>query len=143
MLSTFKFAPFSDVDDMPGMRQFQDVVNRFFEPGMRPWTPPMDIFETENELVMRMDVPDINMQDVDIRMENDTLTIRGERKFDQAQGTAHRIERSYGTFARSFSLPKSVDTEKVRADYRGGVLTITLPKKELAKPRSIKVSVTE
>jgi HSP20 family protein len=140
-----KFSPFADVDEMPGMRNLQDAVNRFFqEPGLRPWTPPVDILETENELLMKMDVPEISMQDVEIRLENDTLTVRGERKFEQPEGKGyHRIERSYGTFARSFTLPNTVDTEKVRADYRNGVLTITLPKKEVAKPRTIRVEITE
>jgi HSP20 family protein len=144
-MTTPKFSPFGDVDEMPGMRSLQDTLNRFFEPGVRPWTPPVDILETENELLLKMDVPDIQLSDVDIRLENDTLTVKGERKFDQqaAGGKGyHRIERSYGTFARSFSLPNTVDTEKVRADYRNGVLTIILPKKEIAKPRSIKVEIS-
>ena len=140
-----RFSPFADVDQMPGMRHFQEAVNRFLnEPNLRPWTPPVDILETENELLLKMDVPDISMKDVDIRLENDTLTIKGDRRFEEPQGKGyHRIERSYGTFARSFSLPNTVDTEKVRADYRNGVLTITLPKKEVARPRSIKVEVSE
>ena len=145
MTSVLKFAPFADVDDMPGMRHLHDAVNRFFnEPGMRPWTPPVDILETENELLLKMDVPEIEMKQVEIRLENDTLTVKGERKFEQAEGKGyHRIERSYGTFARSFTLPNTVDTEKVRADYRNGVLTITLPKKEVAKPRTIRVEISE
>jgi HSP20 family protein len=140
-----RFSPFTDVDEMPAMRHLQDAVNRFFqEPGIRPWTPPVDILETENELLLRMDVPEINLKDVEIRLENDTLTVKGERKFEQPQGKGyHRIERSYGTFARSFTLPNTVDNEKVRADYRNGVLTITLPKKEVAKPRTIRVEITE
>jgi HSP20 family protein len=145
MPSILKFSPFADVDDMPAMRHFQDAINRFIsEPGTRPWTPPVDILETENELLLRMDVPDIQLKDVEIRLENDTLTVKGERKFEQAQGKGyHRIERSYGTFARSFTLPNTVDTEKVRADYKNGVLTITLPKKEVAKPRTIRVEINE
>jgi HSP20 family protein len=145
MMSAFKFSPFVDVDEMPGMRQLQDTVARLFnEPGTRPWTPAVDILETENELLLKMDVPEINLKDVDIRLENQTLTIKGERKFEPAEGKGyHRIERSYGTFARSFTLPNTVDTEKVRADYKNGVLTIVLPKKEVAKPRSIRVEVSE
>ena len=140
-----KFAPFADVDEMPGIRQFQDAVNRLFtEPGSRPWTPPVDILETENELLLKMDVPEISMSDVDIRMENNTLTIQGQRKFEQLQGKGyHRIERSYGTFARSFTLPNTVEVERVRADYKNGVLTVTLPKKEVAKPRTIRVEISE
>src|SRR4051794_36289681 len=130
---------------MPGMRHFQDVVNRFLnEPNLRPWTPAVDILETENELLLKMDVPDISLKDVDIRLENDTLTIKGDRKFEQPGGKGyHRIERNYGTFARSFTLPNTVEIERVKADYKAGVLTVILPKKEVAKPRSIKVEVNE
>jgi HSP20 family protein len=143
-MSTFRFAPFADVDDMPAMRHLQDTIGRFFtDPGSRPWTPAVDILETENELLLKMDAPEIRLEDVEIRLENDTLTLKGERKFEQPQGKGyHRIERPYGTFARSFTLPNTVDTEKVRADYRQGVLTITLPKKEVAKPRTIRVEIT-
>lgn len=145
MLNTRKFSPFVDVDEMPGMRHFQDAVSRFLnEPGQRPWTPPVDILENADELLLKMDAPEIQLKDVEIRMENDTLTVKGERKFEQPQGRGyHRIERSYGTFARSFTLPSTVDTERVRADYKAGVLTITLPKKDVAKPRTIRIDVTE
>lgn len=145
MTSFPKFSPFTDVDEMPGMRSLQEAMNRFLqEPAQRPWTPPVDIVETENDLLLRMDAPGIEMKDVEIRLENDTLTVRGERRFEQPEGKGyHRIERSYGNFARSFSLPNTVDTEKVRADYRNGVVTITLPKKEVAKPRTIRVEISE
>jgi HSP20 family protein len=143
MLSRINFSPFADVDDMPAMRHLQDAISRFInEPNIRPWTPPVDILETENELLLKMDVPGVSLEQVDIRLENDTLTIKGERKFEQPQGKGyHRIERAYGTFARSFTLPNTVDTERVRADYKAGVLTVVLPKKDLAKPRSIKVDI--
>lgn len=144
MNSILRFSPFTDVDEMPAMRQLTDVMNRFFEPGMRPWTPPVDILETENDLLLKMDIPEVTQDHVDIRLENDTLTIKGERKFQQEQGKGyHRIERSYGTFARSFTLPNTVNTENVRAEFRNGVLTVTLPKKEVAKPRTIKVEISE
>lgn len=147
MPSVVKFAPFSDVDDMPGMRNLQDTLSRFFEPAARPWSPAVDIQETENELVLRMDVPGIELKDIDIQLENQTLTIKGERRFEQQQPSNgkgyHRIERSYGAFARTFALPNTLDTERVRAEYRNGVLNVTLPKKELAKPRSIRVEVTD
>jgi HSP20 family protein len=141
-----KYAPFStEVDDLPnGLRLFQDSVARLLsEPNGRPWTPPVDIVENENELVLKADIPDVELKDVDIRMENGTLTLKGERRFEQTDNGRgyHRIERSYGSFARSFALPDSVESEKVKADYKNGVLTITLPKKEIAKPRSIKVEV--
>jgi HSP20 family protein len=145
MNSVLKFQPFNEVDDMPGIRHLQDTFNRLFEPSIRPWTPAVDIVETENEMLLKMDVPDVEQKDIDIRLENDTLTIKGERKFEQqANGKGyHRIERSYGTFARSFTLPNTLETEKVRAEYRNGVLTVTLPKKEVAKPRSIKVDINQ
>jgi len=145
MMTSLKFAPFSDVDEMPGIRNLQDAVNRLFaEPGTRPWTPPVDILETENELLLKMDAPEISMNDVEIRIENNTLTIQGQRKFEQPQGKGyHRIERSYGSFARSFTLPNTVETDRVRADYRNGVLTVVLPKKEVAKPRTIRVEIAE
>ncbi|HUS06758.1 MAG TPA: Hsp20/alpha crystallin family protein [Bryobacteraceae bacterium] len=141
-----KYAPFSsEVDDLPsGLRLFQDSVARLLsEPNTRPWTPPVDIIETENDLILKADIPDVELKDVDIRMENGTLTLKGERRFEQKDNGRgyHRIERSYGGFARSFALPETVDSEKVKADYRNGALTITLPKKEVAKPRSIKVEV--
>ena len=84
------------------------------------------------------------MQDIDVRMENGTLTIRGERKFEakRNEGGWHRVERSYGTFERAFTLPDTVNPEGVKADYKNGVLTVTLPKKELAKPRQVKVEVS-
>jgi HSP20 family protein len=86
----------------------------------------------------------VELKDLDIRLENDTLTIKGERKFEQEnKGKGyHRLERSYGSFARSFTLPNTLETENVHADYKNGVLTVTLPKKELAKPRSVKIEIT-
>ena len=144
MPSLLKYNPF-ETDDLPtGLRLFQDSVSRILsDANVRPWTPGVDIVENENELVLKADVPGIELKDIDIRMENGTLTIKGERKFEKEEKAAsyHRVERSYGTFARTFALPDSVDAEKVGAAYKDGVLTVTLPKKEVAKPRSIKVSV--
>lgn len=133
-------------EDFPSsVRVFEDVMNRMFnEPsGVRPWTPPVDIVENENELVLTADVPGVRMDDIDIKLEDGTLTISGTRQFasEKKEGGYHRIERAYGNFQRAFSLPESVDAEKVTAAYDNGVLRVTLPKKELAKPRSIKVAV--
>jgi HSP20 family protein len=140
-----KHNPFADMEDMPsGVRLFQDTVNRLLsEQGTRPWTPAVDIYETENDLVLKADIPEVNINDIDIKIENNTLALKGERKFERngAQKGFHRIERSYGTFVRYFTLPDTVDTEKVQAALNGGVLTITLPKKEVAKPKTIKVEV--
>ena len=110
------------------------------------WIPPVDIFQSPTgELVMKIEVPGIKKEDIDIRVENNTLTIRGERKLEQEvqQEQFHRIERVYGTFVRTFSLPNQVNTEQVKADYRDGVLTITLPVREEAKPKQIQVKVGE
>lgn len=140
-----KYDPFAEVDFPAGIRLFQDAVNRLFsEPATRPWSPAVDVLETENELVLKADLPDVNLKDVDIQIEQGTLSIKGERKFNKVEGKGtgyHRIERSYGEFQRYFGLPDTVDTGKVKADYRNGVLTVTLPKKEVAKPRTIKVDV--
>jgi HSP20 family protein len=117
----------------------------FSEPASRPWSPAVDIYETENELVLKADVPDVDAKQVGIQIENGTLTLKGERKFeDQKNGKGfHRIERSYGTFVRAFSLPETVEADKVKADYKNGVLTITLPKKEVAKPRTVNVEISQ
>ena len=150
-MSVIKYHPFADFETAfpAGLRMFQDSVNRLFtEPSGRPWVPPVDIQETEQELILKADVPDVEMKDIDVHMENGTLTLRGERKFEannsethKTQGGWHRVERSYGTFERAFTLPDTVNAEAVKADYKNGVLTVTLPKKEIAKPRQIKVQV--
>jgi HSP20 family protein len=133
--------------DFPaGLQIFQDAVNRLLsdENQVRPWSPAVDILETENELIFKVDAAGVNLKDIDIQLENGTLTLKGERKFekdDKVKGY-HRIERSYGAFARSFTLPDTVNAEGVHADFAQGVLTITLPKQERAKPRAIKVNVT-
>ncbi|MBV9768504.1 MAG: Hsp20/alpha crystallin family protein [Bryobacterales bacterium] len=103
----------------------------------------MDIIETENELVLKADVPGVELKDIDIQLENGTLTVKGERKFEKEERNRgfHRMERSYGSFVRYFTVPDTVDAENVKADYQNGVLTITLPKKEIAKPKAIKVQV--
>lgn len=144
-MSVVRYTPFADFETLPSLRVFEDTVNRLFaEPNGRPWVPPVDIKETENELVVIADVPGIDMKDIDVRMENGTLTVRGERKFERGteEGGWHRLERPYGTFERVFTMPDTVDAEGVKADYKNGTLTITLPKKEIAKPRQIKVHVS-
>lgn len=149
-MSLIRYTPFNDLETFPaGLKVFQDTVNRLFtEPNGRPWVPSVDIKETENDLILKADVPGVEMKDIDVQVENGTLTVRGERKFetvttgDKKEGSWHRVERSYGTFERAFSLPETVDVEAVKADYKNGVLTITIPKKEVAKPRQIKVAVS-
>jgi HSP20 family protein len=137
----------SHFDPLGSVRLFEDTFARLLsEPrANRPWSPAVDIFETENELVLKADVPDVDLKDIDVRVENQTLTVAGERKFVQQESGQgyHRIERSYGTFTRSFAVPSVFDTEKIAAAYKNGVLTVTLPKKEAAKPKQIKVEVKE
>ena len=144
-MPVIRYSPFNtETDEYPGLRLFQDSLSRLFsEPASRPWTPAVDIYETDNELVVKADIPEIDPKNVAIQLENGTLTLKGERHFeDQKNGKGfHRIERSYGTFTRAFSLPETVDGEKVKADYKNGVLTITLPKKEVAKPKTIHVEI--
>jgi len=145
-MPTMKYAPFSgELEDFPtGLRLFQDSLSRLFsEPASRPWSPAVDIYETENELVLKADVPDVDPKAVGIQLENGTLTLKGERKFEQEKNGKgfHRIERSYGSFVRAFSLPETVDAEKVKADYKNGVLTVTIPKKEVARPRTINIEI--
>jgi HSP20 family protein len=146
-MPVIKYTPFAsgELEDFPtGLRLFQDSISRLFsEPASRPWSPAVDIFETENELVLKADVPDVDAKNVAIQIENGTLTLKGERKFEQEKNGKgfHRIERSYGAFVRAFSLPETVDAEKVKADYKTGVLTVTIAKKEVAKPRTINVEV--
>jgi HSP20 family protein len=108
------------------------------------WVPPVDVYQTgEHELVLKAELPDMSQEAIDITIENGTLTIRGEKKVtgDVQEEQFHHVERRYGTFSRSFSLPQTVDAAKVGADYRNGVLTIRLPLREDAKPRQIKVGV--
>jgi HSP20 family protein len=141
-----KYTPFTgEAEDFPaGLRLFQDSISRLFsEPASRPWSPAVDIYETENDLVLKADLPDVDPKNVGIQLENGTLTLKGERKFEHEKNGKgfHRIERSYGSFVRAFSLPDTVDAENVKADYKNGVLTVTIPKKEVAKPRTINVQV--
>jgi HSP20 family protein len=135
----------SHFDPLANLRVFEDAFTRMLsEPQTnRPWAPSVDIYETENELVMKADVPEVDLKDIDVRVENQTLTISGERKFEKQDAVKgyHRIERSYGNFSRSFAVPNTFDTDKIAAAYKNGVLSVTLPKKEAAKPRQIKVEV--
>lgn len=141
-----KYTPFNtEFDEFPaGLRLFQDSVSRLLsDTNSRPWSPAVDIFETENELVLKADVPEVDPKNVEIKLENGTLTLKGERQFEQGKNGKgyHRIERGYGSFVRVFTLPDTIDPEKVKADYKSGVLTITLPKKDVAKPKTVEIHV--
>ena len=144
--SISRFEPFR------GLPTFQDQINRLFneaydrsaeEANLTPWAPAVDIYETEHELVVKADLPDIKPEELDIRVENNILTIRGERKFEKKVNEDNylRVERSYGSFSRSFSLANTVNAEAIQADYKNGVLTLSIPKREEAKPKQIKVHV--
>ncbi|HEY6292752.1 MAG TPA: Hsp20/alpha crystallin family protein [Terriglobia bacterium] len=115
------------------------------ELGNRAWAPAVDIYETEQNLVIKAELPGIDPKDVEVRVENQTLFIRGERKSekDLKEGSYHRVERTYGAFSRSFTLPATVNTENVTAEYKDGVLTLKLAKREEAKPKTIKIQVSE
>ena len=109
------------------------------------WVPPVDIYETEaHDLVLKAELPDMNREDIEVTVENGTLLLKGEKKFDPEVKEEHyrRIERTYGTFQRSFTLPNTVDTGKVSADFKNGVLTVKLPFREEARPRTINVDVS-
>jgi HSP20 family protein len=132
----------SQYDPLTSRRHFEDAVTRLFtEPQTnRPWAPAVDIYETENDLVFKADLPEVELSDIDVRVENFTLTITGSRKFQKENGKGfHRVERSYGNFARSFTVPSTFDTDKINAAFKNGVLTVSLPKKEAAKPRQVKI----
>lgn len=131
--------------------QLQDDVNRLFDTSLGlsrsgesyGWTPAADVFEDTEGVTFKFDLPEVEGKDVDVRLEDGTLTVRGERKLeheDKREGY-HRIERPCGVFARSFSLPATLDVEKVSAEYKNGVLRIFVPKRSEAKPKSINVKV--
>ena len=105
------------------------------------FVPPVDVYEDEHNVVLKLEVPGVNEQDLDIQLENNTLTVKGERKFEkeEKEENFHRIERRYGSFVRTFRLPNIVDSEKVEANYDKGVLRISVAKKAEAKPKQIKV----
>ena len=142
---TDPFREFAQLQDRLN-RAFSDAYGRSDEGLLSSgsWLPPVDIYQTsEHELVLKAELPDLERSDIDITVDKGTLTIKGEKKLstEVKEEQFHRIERRYGTFSRSFSLPTTVDPGKVSADYKNGVLTVKLPLREEAKPRSIKVDV--
>ena len=135
------------------VKNLQVQLNRLFEPFARfatgdedlvsgTWVPPVDVAETQDKILVRAEVPGIRQEDISIEFENGLLTLRGERKLEKTEGvTWHRVERIYGNFSRSFTLPRSVDPERIAATYREGILEIEVPKREEAKPKHIKIAV--
>ena len=145
-----RFSPYREFATLPDRigRMFADVYLRDGREGevssQATWVPPVDIFETAtHDLVIKAELPDMQREDIEVTVENNTLTVKGARKppADVAETQFRRIERSYGAFNRAFTLPSTVDAAKVAAEYRNGVLTVTLPFKEEAKPRTINVQV--
>ncbi|HEY8561756.1 MAG TPA: Hsp20/alpha crystallin family protein [Pyrinomonadaceae bacterium] len=149
-MNIIKYDPFRE------MRSLQDEVNRLFASSfsrgsssesdlMRgAWTPSVDIFENQNEIVLEAELPGMKPEDVNISIENNVLTIHGERKFEKKDegDNFHRVERSYGGFTRSFTLPPTVSSENANAEFENGVLRLTLAKREEAKPRRIEIKAT-
>jgi HSP20 family protein len=136
------------------MKNLQVQLNRLFEPFARfatggdedlvsgTWVPPVDVAETQDRILVRAEVPGMKQEDISIEFENGLLTIKGDRKLEKSEGvTWHRVERIYGNFSRSFTLPRSVDPERISASYREGILEVEVPKREEAKPKHIKIAV--
>lgn len=146
-MAVIRWDPFRDLNVL------QERMNRLFEDAGRSlrsdepasttmWSPAVDIYETEGEIVVKAELPGVDRKDIHLHLENNVLTIRGERRFEKEtkEDNYHRIERSYGGFSRSFSIPTTVDEEKIHADYKDGVLKVVLPKKEQAKPKQIQIA---
>jgi HSP20 family protein len=147
-MAIVRWEPFRDL--LATQKEVDRLFREFFSPAFgegelstRTWAPPVDIYETENSIVLKTELPGIDPKDVDVRVEENRLYLKGERKFEKEvkEESYHRVERSYGSFARSFALPNPIDADKVAAEYKDGVLSLTLPKREEAKPKTIKVEV--
>ena len=144
-------SPVKDFMSLDPFRLFPNRMGLLDEPmfrqteewPMKAWVPPCDIFETDKELVMKFELPEVKKEDVEVKLEQNVLTLRGERKFEEKtdRENYHRVERHYGEFLRSFNVPLYVDATKINAEFRDGVLTITLPKSEEARPKQINVKV--
>ena len=144
-MNVVKYDPFHD------LRSLQDEVNRLFSGTVSrgnqdeilrgAWSPNVDIFENKNEIVLEAELPGMNSEDVNISIENNVLTLHGERRFEKKDESDnfHRVERSYGSFTRSFTLPPTVSSENAQAEFQNGVLRLTLAKREEAKPRRIEI----
>ena len=151
-MSIVRWEPFRDLVSL------QDRMNRLFGETYRgatrtgddddwalggSWAPAVDIYEKDGNIVLTAELAGVEAKDVDIRVENNVLTLKGERNFDKdlQKDNFHRVERAYGSFTRSFTLPNVVNNEKIKADFKDGVLKLTLPKREEAKPKQIQVQV--
>jgi HSP20 family protein len=154
MTTMTRFVPFRSPLD--GVAVLQNRLNSIFNDFASPngelqneslsagnFIPPVDIYEDANRLVLKLEVPGIPQEDLQINLENQTLTVKGERKLvkDEKEENFHRIERRYGSFVRSFTLPATIETESAQASYEHGVLSIALQKKEAAKPKQLKIEI--
>jgi len=145
-MAIIRWDPFRDMVTLREKmnRMFEDVFTGRSEDkdlSASTWAPAVDIFETESELVMTVEVPGIDEKDIEIKIEDNTLTLKGERKFEKEtkEENYHRIERSYGSFYRAFTLPNSIDPDKIQAEHENGVLKITMAKRQELKPRKVKI----
>jgi HSP20 family protein len=152
-MSIVRWEPFRDLVSL------QERMNRLFDESFRSrgtgagqeddwalggsWAPAVDIYEQDGNIVLKAELPGVDPKDTELRVENNVLTLRGQRKFDHEvkKENYHRVERAYGAFTRSFTLPTVVDTEKIKAEYKDGVLRVVLPKREEAKPKQISINV--
>jgi HSP20 family protein len=143
MVVHVKWEPFRDLMAMQDRmtRLFDETLSRIWKEEMprEVWSPPVDVFERENEVVLKIDLPEVNQSEIDIRVEENTLTIQGERRFIKESPDANylKVERPYGTFQRTFAVPRGIDQEKIKASYKDGVLRIALPKREVVHPKKI------
>jgi|SRR5690348_10964381 len=148
-MAIVRWEPFRDL--LTTQDRFNRLFNQTFsnvfgeEDGkVGTWSPAVDIYETEQSVVLKAELPGIDPKDVEVLVENNTLYLRGQRKFESEvkEENYHRIERSYGSFTRTFAVPGTLNAENVSAEYKGGVLALTMPKREGAKPKTIKISVS-
>ena len=141
-MSLIKFDPFREFNP------WNERMGNFFGKGWETpvsttaWNPSVDIFENDNDVVIKAELPGMNAKDIEVKLENNILVLKGERRFEKEakEENYYRIEREYGSFSRAFSLPAAVNGDKVTAEYKDGVLTIVLPKKEEIKPKPIKIA---
>ena len=153
-MAIVRWEPFRDLVSIQG--RMNRLFDEAFRGATRPsgdeeewslgsWAPAVDIFEQDGNIVLKAELPGVDPKDVDVRVENNVLTLRGERKLDNEvqKESYHRVERAYGSFSRSFTLPNVVDTEKIKADFKDGMLKLVLPKKEEAKPKQISINVAK
>jgi len=140
-MSLIKWDPFREFNTLPV--RFGSFYGKDWGAPLAttPWNPSVDIFETDNEVVMKAELPGMNAKDIELRLENNVLMLKGERHFEKEakEENYHCIEREYGVFSRTFALPTAVNGDKVTAEYKEGVLKVVLPKKEETKPKPIKI----